>query len=186
MFQNLEARAMEFILMASAVAVDNQPGQEVYLGPMVNLTLNDETCPTVNSILFRSEGFIEEQPRGDYIVIPNECSMDFGDVDTSKWRWQSQELGRIACNCRNDYPAWLTLEGGPVTNPGICQSFETAYGWLYGEPTETIKWMTVPPQYNISIPNAYSGQEFENPDFPADPVNPLICNSTSIIQKANQ
>ena len=72
MFQNLEARAMEFILMASAVAVDNQPGQEVYLGPMVNLTLNDETCPHRQRHAFMSEGFIEEQPRGDYIVIQNE------------------------------------------------------------------------------------------------------------------
>lgn len=147
MFQNLEARGrtMWAILASVAMAVDTQPGQTTYLGPIVNLTLNDETCPTPNLVLKLSDGLIEEQPRGDYIVVPNQCTMPFGDYNTAPWRWQSQKIGRIACNCRNDYPAWLTLEGGPVPDAGICESIETAYGWLYGEPSETIKWMTVRP-----------------------------------------
>lgn len=184
---------MAAILAAAAVAVDTQPGQALYLGPMVNLTLNDETCPPIGDgdVLMLDEGLIEEQPRGDYLVIPNECdtsgyfSDHYLDANIDSWRWQTQALDRIACNCRNDYPAWLTLRGPDVSNQGICDSYETAYGWLYGEPSETIKWMTVPPQYNISIPNGYSGQQFQNPD-PNSKRKTLICNSTNIIQKANQ
>lgn len=181
---------MAAIFAASAVALNTQPGQAVYLGPIVNITLDDLTCPPKppGAVLQLDEALIEEQPSGEYLVIPDSCdTSDFIDGrDTSGWRWQTQKPGRFACNCRNDYPAWLTLRGRSVPDQGICDSYEAAYGWLYGEPSETIKWMTIPPQYNISIPNNYTGQEFQNPD-PKDTKNTnLICNSTNIIQKANR
>jgi hypothetical protein len=192
---------MAVILAAAAVAIDTQPGQTPYLGPFINLTLNDETCPDTLSegaTLTLKDALIEEEPRGDYIVVPNQCGVggyfsefstdnypDGEQVDPSTWRWQSQKPGRVACNCRNDFPAWLTLRGPDIANQGICDSYETAYAWLYGEPSETIKWMTIPPRYNISIPTDYSGQEFENPN-PKGLYKTLICNQTNIIQRSNQ
>jgi len=191
---------MAVILAAAAVAIDTQPGQTPYLGPFFNFTLSDKTCPdtmTEGAKLTLNDALIEEEPRGDYIVVPNQCGVEnyfyhFSqdvlhgmDPDYSKWRWQSQKAGRVACNCRSDFPAWLTLRGPDIAGQGICDSYETAYGWLYGEPSETIKWMTIPPRYNISIPTDYDGQEFENPN-PKDPFKTLICNQTNIIQRSNQ
>lgn len=191
---------MVVILAAAAVAIDTQPGQTPYLGPFIDLTLNDDTCPDTlieGAELKLNEALIEEEPRGDYIVVPNQCDvgnyfytfsedhLNGAPTDTDAWRWQSQKPGRVACNCRNDFPAWLTLRGPDIADQGICDSYETAYGWLYGEPSETIKWMTIPPRYNISIPTDYDGQQFENPN-PKGLYSTLICNQTNIIQRSNQ
>ena len=189
---------MAVILAAAAVAIDTQPGQALYLGPFINLTLSDITCPDTlkeGAELKLNEALIEEEPRGDYIVVPNKCDvggyfstfdelyLGGNKMDKDAWRWQSQKPGRVACNCRNDFPAWLTLRGPDIADQGICDSYETAYGWLYGEPSETIKWMTIPPRYNISIPTNYSGQLFENPNKKD---TTLRCNLTNIIQRSNQ
>jgi hypothetical protein len=152
------------------------PPQTTYLGPVVNVTLTDAACsPPVP--LTSPTATLHREVHGVESVALNNCTN--GNITGE--RWQTENAPKVACSCREDYPAFTVLPGRPTKN--YCSSFEAGYGWLYGEqdPSLRLDWMTVFPQNNVTINVSLPGITFK------DPIDDEVktCTGQTIIQKSN-
>lgn len=162
-----------WLLLAAAVA----QSQTKYLGPPVGLTLSPTTCGDLPSVLTLPDANITSAA-GAKVVAIDICNNLNPRISPSA-RWQNV-TGKVACSCRDDYPAFTVLAGNPTKDS--CQSFEAGYGWLYGEPdpSRRLDWMTIPPQSDVPIKSNFLGVQIEDSDG-----KNKTCAGQTIIQRSN-
>lgn len=109
---------MRALVVYAAIA-----GQTKYLGPSLNLELNETRCSGLLQPLDRPDATVTPiKSLGTVDVLVNKCSLDPQAPPSTLWQ---NVNGKVACSCRDDYPAYVVLSGPTPKDP--CETFEAGY-----------------------------------------------------------
>ena len=89
------------------------PDQTRYRGPIVGLDLTEGNC-SLTSPLKPPEATITAAVHGGFTVALDTCSP--ASYNGTGRRWEDVNSPKVACSCRDDYPAFTVLPGTPSSD----------------------------------------------------------------------